>query len=64
MKKWLQQYLDDLFFLTGAILVVIGAYKVLPVLAWFVSGFFCLLAGYIVARAKGSYAAGERPETT
>jgi uncharacterized membrane protein SirB2 len=50
------KYLDDFLFLLGAALISIGAFVVYPVSTWFVTGFFCLLAGMLVARAQGGKA--------
>jgi hypothetical protein len=48
----MRQYLDDMLFLSGAILITTGAGLIHPIAALFAAGGFCIIAGVLVARAQ------------
>lgn len=52
MKKFIANYLDDIFYFAGAGLIVAGAYCLHPVAALFVAGGFCLHFSYLVGKAR------------
>lgn len=47
--KFLNNYFDDVLFIVGFILILIGTYKILPIAAWFVGGLECLISGFLIA---------------
>ena len=49
----LAKYADDLLYLLGCALILVGVYQVLPVAVWFAGGAMCLLAGYAIAKGGG-----------
>jgi len=50
--KGLANYLDDIFYWTGAALITTGAYLLFPVAAFFSAGIFCLFFSFLIARAR------------
>jgi len=54
MKKVFDNYLDDIFYATGALLVTAGAYCVYHVAALFVAGAFCLHFSWLVGKARSN----------
>lgn len=48
----IRNYLDDIFYWLGALLLITGAYFVRPVTALFVAGFFCLHFAYLIGKAR------------
>jgi hypothetical protein len=50
--KTLANYLDDILYWLGAILISLGAYFLFPVSALFVAGGFFLHFSYLVGKAR------------
>lgn len=50
--KWLMPYLDDVFYLAGAVLICAGSWFMMPVATWFVAGAFCLHFSYLIGKAR------------
>jgi hypothetical protein len=51
-RSWIRKYSEDLLFLAGFLAILIGAYQVNPLAAWFVGGAECLIAGFVLAWSK------------
>lgn len=49
MKNNIRKYADDLLFIVGLMLILIGTYQLSHVAAWFVAGVECLIAAFVVA---------------
>jgi hypothetical protein len=49
---FMPKYLDDLLFLIGAVLAVIGIAQIYPPAAWISAGAFCISGAVLVARAN------------
>ena len=47
------KYADDLLYLLGCGLILVGTAQVLPVATWFVGGVMCLAAGWAIAKGGG-----------
>lgn len=50
----MNKYMDDIFYGLGALLIIAGAYCVLPVLSFFVAGAFCLHFSWLIGKAKAN----------
>ncbi len=50
----MRNYLDDIFYWLGALLMTIGAYCIYPIAAFFVAGVFCLLFGFLIGKARSN----------
>ena len=50
--KTLVNYLDDILYWLGAILIILGAYFLFPVSALFVAGGFFLHFSYLIGKAR------------
>jgi len=50
--KFLRNYLDDLFYWTGAALITSGAFLIAPAAALFSAGIFCLFFSYLIGKAR------------
>lgn len=50
----MNKYVDDIFYGLGALLIIAGAYCVLPVLSFFVAGGFCLHFSWLIGKAKAN----------
>ena len=50
--RFLKDYLDDLFYWLGALMLIAGAYLLYPVAAFFVAGAFCLHFSYLIGKAR------------
>ena len=50
----LKDYLDDIFYWLGAVLITTGAYLITPVAALFSAGIFCLLFSFLIGKAKAN----------
>ncbi len=48
----LTKYLDDIFYWLGALLIILGAYRLYPAAAFFVAGGFCLHFSYLIGKAR------------
>ncbi len=42
-RRWLKQQREDLLFLAGCALCLIGTYQISPVATWFVGGLACFV---------------------
>lgn len=51
-RSWLRRYGDDVLFLAGFVLFLVGAWHINPLSVWFVSGVECLVAGFLFAWSK------------
>ena len=58
----MKNYLDDLFFWLGALLITAGAFFVYPVAALFTAGVFCLIFGFLIGKARANNAPGQEEE--
>ncbi|MCI0549891.1 MAG: hypothetical protein L0287_02950 [Anaerolineae bacterium] len=47
-------YLDDIFYWLGAVLISIGAYFLHPIAAFFSAGVFCLLFSFLIGKARAN----------
>ena len=52
--RFLRDYLDDLFYWLGALMIIFGAYLLYPIAALFVAGGFCLHFSYLIGKAKAN----------
>jgi len=52
MMDWIRNYIDDVFYWLGAILISAGAYFIFPVAAFFSAGIFCLVFGFLIGKAR------------
>jgi len=50
----MKQYLDDIFFWLGALLITGGAYCIHPAAALFSAGIFCLAFGFLIGKAQAN----------
>lgn len=48
----LKNYLDDIFYWLGALLITIGAYCIYPISAFFVAGIFFMVFGFLIGKAR------------
>lgn len=60
MKNFLQKNLDDMLIMTGAGLVVYGAYLLSPVAAVFTAGVFLIIFGVLVGLGTGRKGGGNQ----
>ncbi len=51
-RAWWRRYADDALFILGCVFILIGAYALHPIAAWFVAGAECLIAGFLIAWSK------------
>ena len=51
-RAWFNKYSEDLLFLVGFLAILIGTCLINPLVAWFVGGAECLIAGLILAWSK------------
>jgi hypothetical protein len=52
IRTFLKKYSEDLFFFAGFLAILIGAYQIEPLSAWFVGGIECLISGFVLAWSK------------
>ena len=50
--RFLRDYLDDLLYWIGALMIIRGAYLLNPIAALFVAGAFCLHFSYLIGKAR------------
>ncbi len=50
--QFLMNYLDDIFYWLGAILIIIAAYELNPIAAHFAGGIFCLIFSFLIGKAR------------
>lgn len=51
-KRWVRKYNEDLFVFAGFTSILIGAYHLHPLAAWFVGGVECLIVAILIAWSK------------
>lgn len=52
IRAFFRKSSEDLLFLAGCLAILVGAYQINPVAAWFVGGVECLIAGFLLAWSK------------
>lgn len=52
--RTLRNYLDDIFYWIGALLISFGVYSLLPSAGFIVLGGFCTYFGFLIGRARAN----------
>jgi hypothetical protein len=48
----IRNYIDDIFYWLGAVLITTGAYLIAPAAAFVSAGIFCLVFSYLIGKAQ------------
>ena len=48
----MKDYLDDIFYWLGAVLIIVGAALLHPIAGLFAAGSFCLFFSYLIGKAN------------
>lgn len=50
----MSKYLGDILVIVGCALILVGVYRLWPMVTWFVAGFMLIAAGVLVEASKES----------
>ena len=50
----MKNYLDDIFYWLGVLLITFGAYRIYPNSAFFVAGAFCFHFSFLIGKARAN----------